>query len=161
MFQFPFHRDRLCNKFTICFGSGAGSCSFNSLFIGIGSAIRRDGLAPGRPILLSFNSLFIGIGSAICPEQMIQRAVRSEFQFPFHRDRLCNLRNRYADQILDLLFQFPFHRDRLCNWEYESPVACKLNLQFQFPFHRDRLCNQSGLEYFSRLSGVSIPFSSG
>ncbi|AEB69640.1 conserved domain protein [Methanothrix soehngenii GP6] len=63
------------------------SC-FNSLFIGIGSAIRglvKGMVEPGN----SFNSLFIGIGSAM--KDLFEGLLpRFSFQFPFHRDRLCN-----------------------------------------------------------------------
>ena len=62
-FQFPFHRDGLCNfnirvrESNICHG-------FNSLFIGMGFAIITC-LHDGATGYLSFNSLFIGMGFAI------------------------------------------------------------------------------------------------
>ena len=115
-FQFPFHRDRLCNAAQTGFTSSNSWTCFNSLFIGIGSAIskimnyhymnyimfqfpfHRDRLCNfrswpgGLPSHSScFNSLFIGIGSAIGGITSRSQAGSVPFQFPFHRDRLCNL----------------------------------------------------------------------
>ena len=99
-FQFPFHRDRLCNIITfiyfihvftivsIPFSSGQAlqyidiknliekkPYSFNSLFIGIGSAISQNWI-PCSPDRLSFNSLFIGIGSAmLCIRSQIKSLI--------------------------------------------------------------------------------------
>ena len=64
---------------------------FNSLFIGIGSAI-PDQLSPG-PGRWCFNSLFIGIGSAMVKYVSSNSREAIRFQFPFHRDRLCNSEN--------------------------------------------------------------------
>ena len=62
-FQFPFHRDRLCNALSAPRTIRPQQC-FNSLFIGIGSAMAATCLG-SLPSQQSFNSLFIGIGSAI------------------------------------------------------------------------------------------------
>ena len=65
--------------------------------------------------MLGFNSLFIGIGSAIrkYPNRDVER--HRMFQFPFHRDRLCNEAEGITIGEIQAGFQFPFHRDRLCN----------------------------------------------
>ena len=89
-FQFPFHRDRLCNPL-LRYGAWPKTWyCFNSLFIGIGSAIY--GLFCGPRCRICFNSLFIGIGSAIGRGIDPGHVLECLFQFPFHRDRLCNLR---------------------------------------------------------------------
>ncbi len=75
-----------------------GSLRFNSLFIGIGSAIA--GLeGHNSRWRKGFNSLFIGIGSAIdgfCGDLVDCEGM---FQFPFHRDRLCNDALRYLIKL--------------------------------------------------------------
>ena len=63
---------------------------FNSLFIGIGSAIDEPGYFY-HATTKGFNSLFIGIGSAIFLFRTVLVLVYVLFQFPFHRDRLCNI----------------------------------------------------------------------
>ncbi|AEB69643.1 hypothetical protein MCON_3405 [Methanothrix soehngenii GP6] len=73
---------------------------------------------------ISFNSLFIGIGSAIKRRIRLAWEV-SGFQFPFHRDRLCNATSKRIGHWEPQAFQFPFHRDRLCN-SMPSRIASSL-----------------------------------
>ncbi|AEB69642.1 hypothetical protein MCON_3398 [Methanothrix soehngenii GP6] len=84
-----------------------------------------------------------------------------EFQFPFHRDRLCNL-NRGQEPIFtseigfNSLFIGIGSAIKSTAWFDRHPVW------FQFPFHRDRLCNtHTGGLYMWLENPVSIPFSSG
>ncbi len=138
-FQFPFHRDRLCNTQNMLAGAWVTLTRFNSLFIGIGSAIADQRFCqPG--LQKGFNSLFIGIGSAIGSYGM-DALTKMVFQFPFHRDRLCNHIINPELVLCPPGFQFPFHRDRLCNALAAPRTMAKKMAVFQFPFHRDRLCN--------------------
>ena len=79
---------------------------FNSLFIGIGFAIKnmRSGDIEETTC---FNSLFIGIGFAIL-KKFEQYFAMVEFQFPFHRDRLCNLEFRNSHGAGGYLVSIPF-----------------------------------------------------
>jgi len=89
LFQFPFHRDRLCNILQHRLAADRTLPRFNSLFIGIGFAIITFDGASNLQDLSGFNSLFIGIGFAILWRGHVHQRGRA-FQFPFHRDRLCN-----------------------------------------------------------------------
>ncbi|AEB69641.1 hypothetical protein MCON_3397 [Methanothrix soehngenii GP6] len=88
----------------------------------------------------SFNSLFIGIGSAIETVCVCVSEPLFVFQFPFHRDRLCNPRLRDLTTSQELSFNSLFigiGSAIFCH----STSPCKPVPMFQFPFHRDRLCN--------------------
>ena len=141
-FQFPFHRDRLCNRSRFLRRAPTAE-RFQFPF-------HRDRLCNNRIVCW----WFLRSGSS--------------FQFPFHRDRLCNSACYRVDHHPLVKFQFPFHRDRLCNarMDFAAFVRSKLCFnslfigigsairlsgelvlvqakKFQFPFHRDRLCNLS------------------
>ena len=161
LFQFPFHRDRLCNPPVVrAHHPLTGRRCFNSLFIGIGSAMTGcTGIEPVRQTVFQFpfhRDRLCNVGSI--PVMLSWESLL--FQFPFHRDRLCNCGLVSLVVVVYRMFQFPFHRDRLCNIHlYPNTFS---NSRFQFPFHRDRLCNwhRTG-DVATGLGFVSIPFSSG
>jgi len=61
---------------------GASHHRFNSLFIGIGSAMKADAKLEVARLELGFNSLFIGIGSAIILKRLLTLAI-SRVSIPF------------------------------------------------------------------------------
>ncbi len=88
----------------------------------------------------SFSSLLIGMCFATKSTRNLGRRWYENFQFPSHRDVLCdsNLSPNSSSAHED--FQFPSHRDVLC----DSIKACREAGDypgFQFPSHRDVLCD--------------------
>ena len=95
----------------------------------------------------TFSSLFIGIGFVTYQVPTWSTGVQLTFQFPFHRDWLCDWcsllepRSRLrsfsslfigigfvtldclaVDALLEA-FQFPFHRDWLCDQPLQEQIA--------------------------------------
>ncbi len=91
---------------------------FSSLFIGISFAI-REAMSKEGEVSSPFSSLFIGISFAIRQKKRVMVWRLVNFQFPFHRDQLCDSRLIKFMKELAKVFQFPFHRDQLCdsNWK--------------------------------------------
>ncbi len=110
-FQFPSHRDVLCDS-GVCEPAPAPICfQFPS----------------HRDVLCDF------------AVQLIDESTGTDFQFPSHRDVLCDPRTSYPSLILIRFFQFPSHRDVLC--DVDSNVDTNGTGNFQFPSHRDVLCD--------------------
>ncbi len=133
----------------------------------------------------TFSSLFIGISFAIKALPAITSSPVIDFQFPFHRDQLCDVIISKLIYLMDILsvpfssgsalrsgadvalaanainiFQFPFHRDQLCDQQFRKyPWFFKEH--FQFPFHRDQLCDLCLPHSDVRPAKLSVPFSSG
>ncbi len=57
-------------------------------------------------------------------------------------------------------FQFPSHRDVLCDFGH-LPEDGRNAMLFQFPSHRDVLCDRCPEDRSPRRSQLSVPFSSG
>ena len=181
-FQFPFHRDSLCN---VCSHEEAeGLQVFQFPF-------HRDSLcnlsSPGTiiSIISAFSSLFIGIHSATYRNRKYRNQWKHLLSVPFssgftlqRRLAYCLKRNMgilsvpfssgftlqpsahqaTADAVK--VFQFPFHRDSLCNVKQRFGRVL-VQPFFQFPFHRDSLCNRSSSSNSSSNRALSVPFSSG
>ncbi len=182
-FQFPSHRDVLCDriffhfrdtsdKLSVPFSSGcalrpsrmacsvASFVSFSSLLIGMCFATMHLIKGTGK-YRITFSSLLIGMcfatGFALC----LLKLATQGFQFPSHRDVLCD-DLRYANlEGADLHFQFPSHRDVLCDSESLAFSAAS-HLHFQFPSHRDVLCDRiTHYRITAQAPQLSVPFSSG
>ncbi len=83
------------------------------------------------------------------------------FQFPSHRDVLCDSVSAPGMPAPELPFQFPSHRDVLCDWLRAMRFYATAPI-FQFPSHRDVLCDFFLKSNASALSSsLSVPFSSG
>ena len=84
------------------------------------------------------------------------------FQFPFHRDRLCNLQNHELPLHELYYVSIPFSSGQALQFPQLAWRLTKPFFLFQFPFHRDRLCNRRDNQSIpGRKCSVSIPFSSG
>ncbi len=82
------------------------------------------------------------------------------FQFPSHRDVLCDRTNIMGALGTASSFQFPSHRDVLCDFcllFYKN----RLHKNFQFPSHRDVLCDDTSPYIGPLWRLLSVPFSSG
>ena len=116
---------------------------------------------PAEALLTSFSSLFIGIGFVTRREWSPLCAVPYFFQFPFHRDWLCD----HPTEGIAVLDAFPFS-SLFIGIGFVTLIsvhaqATKASV-FQFPFHRDWLCDLSkSAASDSYQTTLSVPFSSG
>ena len=160
-FQFPFHRDWLCDRTTRSTASLITSFQFpfhrdwlcdsreRDLLppegLGFQFPFHRDwlcdalGLSLGLVRNTTFSSLFIGIGFVTVAALQLGDPAAVCFQFPFHRDWLCDRICGRLRWNQEARFQFPFHRDWLCDPSIRIEAISPLS--FQFPFHRDWLCD--------------------
>ena len=136
------------------------SFPFSSLFIGMCFAIRGGREIERTVCACSFSSLFIGMCFAIQGYTMYRKKAMI-LSVPFSsgcalRSILCGDNYRWMG-----VFQFPFHRDVLCDPSYGVRLIFAI-ASFQFPFHRDVLCDLPPTYHQpTNLPHLSVPFSSG
>ncbi len=149
----------------MCFATSGGMSpihalgSFSSLLIGMCFATRR--YLSGRTLTnRTFSSLLIGM--CFATDVFAGNTELSEIlSVPFSSG--CAL--RLADIGIGLGgspgFQFPSHRDVLCD-QYSRSVLVERWILFQFPSHRDVLCDTRRQLMLSETRLIlSVPFSSG
>ena len=184
-FQFPFHRDGLCDQWQKMFGTNGLGLAFSSLFIGMGFAIIIS-RAMKAANAFSFSSLFIGMGFAISLLRAITFQIGFIFQFPFHRDGLCDL-PAPSNYLPDWVYlSVPFSSGWALRFSRDGPYPVDGQfsfsslfigmgfaieravrdspspiLLFQFPFHRDGLCDHPSKRDDHEHRQLSVPFSSG